>query len=126
MPLLVGGLFATRFALWIGSTAVVCAVLEQAGELPAGKSSVESTGGIWARVLGRTVAEPCASLGRVLTEPSLVSSLWRCKVHTDTDNTNLEAPPKGSGKTVSGRSASNVAGKSRLVDRGGSGARGVV
>jgi len=134
MPLILGGLFATRFALWIGSTAVVCALLEQAGELPEGttSSSFESTssgGGIWAHVLGWTVAEPCASFGRVLMEPSPFSSLWKCKVRTNTDadnNTHLEAHPKGSGTMVSGRSASNVAGKSRLVDRGASGARSVV
>jgi len=134
-PSFVTLLVATRFALWIHSAAAVCHALEVANELQigSGSSSINDSnagdgdGGIWSHVLGWSVAEPLASLGRAVIEAH-----WNARFFAAATAA-TEAVPKpqqgDSGATtgmVSGRSASNVAGKSRLVDRSVVSARNMV
>lgn len=137
-PIFVWILWGTRFALWIMSCAGVCNALEFANELQLsscntntnstsadGSDSRNGIGpgaGIWSLWLGWTAAEPCAFLGElILTKSNQAISF------TTTPTAVANAPTVVS--KSSGRSSSNLAGKSRLVDRGSSGtmgARGIV
>lgn len=119
---LVTALVVGRFALWVSSAAVICHVLEVSGEL-------ERQGGVWSHTLGWSVAEPYASLGRVLVRkaprgpaagrPSstTASSTTNPSVSSATTTSSVPKPSssQGAGDKVSGRSSSNLAGKSRLV-----------
>ncbi|VEU34128.1 unnamed protein product [Pseudo-nitzschia multistriata] len=60
-------LWAARLGLWVASAGGVCFALERAGEFQTERE--RGTAGIWTRVLGRTVAEPLASLGRHAAGP---------------------------------------------------------
>jgi hypothetical protein len=136
-PFFVSLLAVTRFALWILSAATVCHTLEAANELQVGSNNISGNisgsvsdgsnagdGGIWAHVLGWSVAEPFASFGKALAEAH-----WETGPAVTAATVAGPKPRQGgSGSTgmVSGRSASNVAGKSRLVDRSVVSARNLV
>ena len=124
IPLL---LLATRCLLWASSAAVTCFLLGCSGGLERPSSS-SSGGGIWGHVLGRSVAEPGAALGRALVR-TVFPRASGAAISTTTTTTAAAAAtgsvvPEASttastsssqGGKGSGRSASNLAGKSRLV-----------
>jgi len=118
-------LVAARLYLWILSMTAVCYVMESNNELQthlgntSDGGSGSGDGGIWTHVLGRTIAEPCLLFGRYL-----VKTKW--KNYSNVSSTVAlvsKEEPKGA---KAGKSTSNVAGQSRLVDRGNVGNRGIV
>ena len=102
----------TRIPLWVLSSSVVCLVLDSTNELQ------RRDGGIWSHVLGWSVAEPALVLGKTLAKGK-----WRIR-HDST--TARIVPREDAAGATPGRSISNVAGKSRLLDRGTTSNRGVV
>ncbi len=111
-PWLVSVIVATRIPLWVISSSTVCLLLEFADELQV------RDGGIWSHVLGWSVADPCLVLGKFLDQAK-----WRVR-HPST--TTRIVPRQDSEEVTPGRTISNVAGKSRLLDRGTTSNRGVV
>lgn len=122
-PIFVTVLLATRLPLWMISMAAICHTLESANELQiqlgGGNASDSVDGGIWTNVLGWTVAEPCLFLGKYLAKTK-----WNNYSHTLV-TTQMVSKQESQGMTP-GRSISNVAGKSRLVDRGNTTSRSIV
>ena len=104
IPWLVLATVATRIPLWVLSSSVVCLVLDSTNELQ------RRDGGIWSHVLGWSAAEPCLVLGKTLAKGK-----WKFR-HDSTTTTATTS--EDSASVTPGRSISNVAGKSRLLDRG--------
>jgi len=118
-PLFATLLLSTRLPLWVISMAAVCHTLESANEFQNGNASDSVDGGIWRNVLGWTIAEPCLFLGKYLAKTK-----WNNNSHVIATTT-LISKQETQGMPP-GRSISNVAGKSRLVDRGNAGSRSMV
>ncbi len=119
-------LLVSRLFLWILSMTAICHVLEADNELQTklgGGNNFDVggsvDGGIWTHVLGWTIAEPCLYLGRYIAKTK-----WKNNINA---SSNIVLVPKEEPKEANaGKSTSNVAGKSRLVDRGNIGNRGMV
>jgi len=113
MPVYLWFLLGSRFVFWIASSSIVCLWLESSNELQ--PQSSDESGGIWTHTFGWSIVDPCLSLGKVLVDGS-----WRKTANWQSASSSSQPEP------TSGRSTSNLAGKSRLVDRSNTGARNIV